>query len=104
MLLVDGFLVPGVPAMNARPFLLAVVAAGALASTGAFAARQTAYDPNRDVQVTESTDAQRIADIERHADELRARQQQGGGDQATTSGTSSARERASTRRARADRH
>jgi hypothetical protein len=84
--------------MNARPLL--VLAVAALASTATQAARP--YDPNRDARITESTDSARIAEIERHADELRARTQLND-DQAGASGTSTARERAGNRRARADR-
>jgi hypothetical protein len=76
---------------------LLILAFGAFASTATLAARP--YDPNRDVQITESTDPARIAEIERHADELRARQQLNG--QVGASGTSTARER--NRRARSDR-
>lgn len=76
---------------------LLILALGAFASTATLAARP--YDPNRDVQIIESTDPARIAEIERHAEELRARQQLNG--QVGASGTSTARER--NRRARADR-
>jgi hypothetical protein len=84
--------------MNARPLL--VLAVAALTSTATLAARP--YDPNRDARITESTDSARIAEIERHADALRARAQLND-DQAGTSGTSAARERGAHRRARADR-
>jgi hypothetical protein len=81
--------------MNARPVI--ILACAVLASTAASAARP--YDPNRDAQVVESTDPARIAQIERHADELRARQQLSG--QVGASGTTAPRERG--RRARSDR-
>lgn len=81
--------------MHTRP--LFILALGTLATTAALAARP--YDPNRDVQIIESTDPARIAEIERHAEELRAKQQLNG--QTGASGTSSARDR--NRRARSDR-
>lgn len=84
--------------MKTRALLALSIAA--FASAAAVAARP--YDPNRDVQITESTDPARAAEVERHADELRARQQLTGS-QVGGSGTSSARERAAHRRARGDR-
>lgn len=68
---------------------LQVLAGVALLAVAAGASAQR-YDPNRDSGVVESTDPARIAEVERRAEEIRARQER-----TTTgaSGTSSDRQR-----------